>query len=134
MKTNLELVKSLYLGDAEQNGKNLQAILAPEFEWTESAGFPYTGKFHTFEEVANGLFVPLTTEWIGFRAEVQSFYDAGDTIIAMGFYRATYKKTHRAMEALFAHFWTLKNGRVVKYVQCADTKKVWEAFGDAGAS
>ncbi len=128
MKTNLEIIQSIYLGDAEQNAKNLQAILAAEFEWREAAGFPYTGTFHSFEEIVKNLFAPLASEWTEFRAQAGKFYDAGETIIATGFYHGTYKKTNRAMEAAFAHVWTLKDGKIVKYIQCADTRKVWEAM------
>lgn len=129
--TNLEIIQGIYLGTAEQNAKNLEAVLAPQFEWKEAAGFPYTGTFHTFEDVANTLFAPLASEWTGFRAEVANFYDAGQTIIATGFYHGTYKKTNRPMQAAFAHVWTLKDGKIVKYVQCADSKKVWDAMDGA---
>ena len=128
MKTNLEIIKGIYSGDAGENVKNIGTIVAEEFEWRETAGFPYTGTFHRFDQVLNGLFVPLATEWIDFRAEAESFYDAGESIIVTGFYRAAYKKTSRFMEARFTHIWTLKNERIVKYIQCADTKKVWEAM------
>jgi len=128
MMTNLEIIKSIYLGDAEQNAKNLKAILAAEFEWREAAGFPYTGIFHSFDEVSKNLFAPLATEWLNFRAQVENFHDAGQTIIATGFYHGTYKKTNRSMKAGFAHVWTLKDGAIVAYLQCADTKKVWEAM------
>jgi hypothetical protein len=30
--------------------------------------------------------------------------------------------------AVFAHIWTFKNGKIVKYVQNVDTKKVWDAI------
>lgn len=128
MKSNLEIIQSIYLGDAEQNAKNLQAILAPVFEWQEAAGFPYTGIFHTFQEVVSNLFVPLASEWTDFRAQVEKFHDAGECIIAAGFYTGIYKKTNRPMKAAFAHTWTLKDGKIIKYIQCADTKKVWEAM------
>jgi len=128
MKTNLEMIQSIYLGDAEQNIKNLQAILAPQFEWSEAAGFPYTGTFYSFEEVMNGLFAHLAGEWTGFRAQAEKFYDAGETIITTGFYQGIYKKTNRPMKAAFAHAWTLNDGKIVKYTQCADTRKVWEAM------
>jgi ketosteroid isomerase-like protein len=131
MKTNLEIIQSIYLGNAEQNARNLEAILASHFEWTEAAGFPYTGIFYTYAEIANSLFAPLASEWIGFRAEVASFYDAGETIIAAGVYHGIYKKTGRAMQAAFTHVWTLEDGKIVKYVQCADTKKVWDAMAGA---
>ena len=131
MKTNLAIIKGIYLGDAQQNARNLEAVLAPQFEWREAAGFPYTGSFHNFDEVAKNLFAPLATEWTGFRAHVDNFFDAGATIVVTGFYRGTYNKTQRAMEAAFAHVWTLQNGKIVRYVQCADTKKVWDAMQGA---
>ncbi|HEY6250206.1 MAG TPA: nuclear transport factor 2 family protein [Candidatus Angelobacter sp.] len=128
MRTNLEIIKSIYLGDAEESKRNLQSILSPDVEWTEAAGFPYAGTYHGVEEVGKNVFARLASEWIGFRADVANFYDAGDTIIATGFYRAAYRPTGKPMEASFAHVWTLKSGKIVKYVQYADTRKVWEAM------
>lgn len=128
MKTNLEIIKSIYLGDAEESKRNLQSTLSPDVEWTEAAGFPYAGTYRGVEAVAKNVFARLAADWIGFRADVDHFYDAGETVIATGFYRATCRTTGKPMEASFAHTWTLKNGRVIKYVQYADTKKVWEAM------
>lgn len=128
MKTNLEIIKSIYTGDAEESKRSLQSILSPDVEWTETAGFPYAGQYHGVEAVGKNVFARLAADWIGFRADVENFYDAGDTIISAGFYRATYRKTGKPMEASFTHTWTLKNGKIVKYVQCADTRKVWEAM------
>ena len=86
MKTNLETIQGIYEGDAEQIAKNLQSALAPRFEWTEAAGFPYAGTYHSMEEVGKNVFARLATEWDGYRAEVDKFYDAGDTIIVTGRY------------------------------------------------
>ena len=126
--TNLEIIKGIYSGNAEQIAKNLQAALAPKFEWTEAAGFPYAGTYHSLEEVAKNVFVRLSTEWIDYRADAEGFYDAGNTIIVTGYYRGNYRKTNGRMDAAFAHIWTLENGKIVKYVQNVDTKKVWDAI------
>jgi ketosteroid isomerase-like protein len=128
VKTNLEMIKSIYHGGAEESKRNLQSLLSPNVEWTETAGFPYSGTYHGVQEVVKNVFANLAGDWIGFRADAENIYDAGETIIATGFYRATYRKTGKPMEASFAHVWTLKNGRIVKYVQYADTRKVWEAM------
>lgn len=128
MKTNLEMIKSIYSGDAEASKRNLESILAADVEWTETAGFPYAGTYHGPAEVGQNVFARLAADWIGFRADVEHFYDAGDTVIAAGFYRATCRKTGKPMEARFVHTWTLKTGKIVKYVQCVDTQKVWEAM------
>ncbi len=126
--TNLETIKSIYSGGAEQAAKTLQAALAPQFEWTEAAGFPYAGTFRTFEDVGKNVFARLATEWLDYRAAAENFYDAGDTIISTGRYLGTYRKSNGKMDAVFTHIWTFKNGKIVKYVQNVDTKKVWDAI------
>jgi len=129
LKTNLEVIQGIYKGDAEQIAKNLQAALAPRFDWTEAAGFPYAGTFHTLEEVGMNVFARLSTEWIDYRAETESFFDAGDTIVVTGYYKGTYRQSGGIMDARFAHIWTFKDGKIVKYIQNVDTKKVWDAIG-----
>jgi len=128
MKTNLEVVKGIYTDNPEQIAKNLQSALAPRFDWTEAAGFPYAGTFHTMEEVGKNVFARLATEWEGYRAAVESFYDAGDTIIVTGRYLGKYKASGGNMDAVFAHIWNFKDGKIVNYTQNVDTKKVWDAI------
>jgi uncharacterized protein len=124
MSANLELIKSTYvLGPAA-----LIAALAPDVEWTEAAGFPYGGTYRGLDEIAQNVFARLGSEWEGFKADVENLHDAGDTIIATGFYRGTYRKTNRPMEASFAHVFTLKDGKIVRFVQYVDSRKVWEAI------
>jgi len=126
---NLDVVKTIYYADGpEQIAKNLQAALAPRFEWTEAAGFPYAGTYRTMEEVGRNVFARLATEWEGYRAAVESFYDAGDTIIVTGRYLGKYKASGGNMDAVFAHIWNFKDGKIVKYTQNVDTKKVWDAI------
>src|ERR1700678_2982414 len=124
MSANLELVKSTYLlGPAA-----LIAALAPDVEWTEAAGFPYGGTYRGIDEIVKNVFARLGSEWEGFKADVENFHDAGDTIIATGFYLGTYRKTSRPMKASFAHVFTLKDGRIVRFIQFVDSRKVWEAI------
>ena len=129
MSGNLDTVKGIYnSGDPEQITRCLQAALASEFEWIEAPGFPYAGTYHSMYEVAKNVFVRLATEWDNYRAVAEHFYEAEDTIIVTGRYLGTYKKSGGTMDAVFAHFWTFKHGKIVKYVQNVDTKKVWDAI------
>jgi ketosteroid isomerase-like protein len=127
MSTNLEIVKNTYeLGPAA-----FLAALAPDVEWTEAAGFPYAGTYRGADEIVRNVFARLGSEWEGFKADVDQVYDAGDTIIATGFYRATYRNTNRPMEASFAHVLTFRDGKIVRFVQYVDSKKVWDAMDGA---
>ncbi|MGA2715921.1 MAG: nuclear transport factor 2 family protein [Bryobacteraceae bacterium] len=124
MSANLELIKRTYAVGPEA----LMPALAPDVEWTEAAGFPYAGTYRGIDEIVKNVFARLGSEWEGFKPDVENFYDAGGKIIATGFYRGTYRKTNLPMEASFAHVFTLEDGKIVRFVQYVDSRKVWEAI------
>ncbi|WP_269934510.1 nuclear transport factor 2 family protein [Serratia liquefaciens] len=131
MPTNLEIVRATYQGgSAEENGRNLLAALAPDAEWTEAAGFPYAGTYIGPQAIFKNVHQRLGTEWQGYRADVDHFYDAGDTVIAQGFYHGTYAATGKSFTASFAHIYQLRAGKIVKFVQIVDSAKVLEAMQD----
>ncbi len=70
----------------------------------------------------------LATEWNDFKAEPDEFLDAGERIVALGNYSGSYKATVKSMNVPFAHVWTLRDGKIVKFVQYTDTLKVSEAL------
>ncbi|MBE9041232.1 nuclear transport factor 2 family protein [Oscillatoriales cyanobacterium LEGE 11467] len=124
---NLDIIKTLY--QAFENGEIdiILDILDPNVEWHESEKLPYGGTFVGRDAVLAGVFEKIGLEWENFEARVEEFLDAGDTIVALGFDRGTYKTTGKSMQAPTASVWTLKQGKVVKFVQYIDTIKVCEA-------
>ena len=131
MPSNLDLIRSTYEGPSEENGKHLLAALAPDAEWVEAAGFPYAGTYVGPDAIIANVFQRLATEWIGYRAEVASYLEAGDQVVAFGFYSGTYKATGRSMRASFAHRYTLKAGKIVRMVQYVDSHMVQQALIEA---
>ena len=124
---NLDIIKTLY--QAFENGEieTILDILDPNVEWHESEKLPYGGTFIGRDAVFAGVFEKIGDQWENFQAHVEEFIDGGDRIITLGFDRGTYKATGKSMEAPTASIWTLKNGKVIKFVQYIDTMKVWEA-------
>jgi uncharacterized protein len=125
---NLAAIRSTYEGPSVDNGARLGALLAVDVEWTEAAGFPYGGIYRGLDAVSAGVFARLGSEWEGYRAVPDAYHDAGDTIIVTGVYHGTYRTTGRAMQASFAHVWTLRAGKIVRFVQYVDSAKVREAM------
>jgi ketosteroid isomerase-like protein len=121
---NLEIVQSLYHAFAEQDREQILAIFDPGIEWIQSAGFPGGGRYAGAEAVMDGVFGRLGREWEGWRAEVGRWLDAGESIVALGEYHGTNRATGRAMTAAFAHVLWLREGRVVRFEQYADTATV----------
>ncbi len=97
-------------------------------EWTEAEGFPYGGTYTGANAILENVFMKHGTEWEGFSAVPDELLDAGNNIVALGHYSGKFNKTGKSMRVPFAHVWTLRDGKIVKFVQYTDTLKVSEAL------
>jgi uncharacterized protein len=125
--TNLQRVREAYDAFARGDVPAVLALLDPSIEWTEATGFPYGGTYRGPQAVLEGVFMRLGGEWDGFTVAPDAFHDAGDTIVARGWYSGAFRATGKTFRARFAHVWTLRNGQAVEFEQFADTAKVREA-------
>jgi hypothetical protein len=126
--SNVDIIKSLYQAFEQGDISRVFDVLDPNVEWIESEGIPYGGTFIGHEAVLNGVFQKIGAEWDNFQAHVDEFIDAGNTVITLGFDSGTYKATGKSIRAATASIWTLKHGKVVKFVQYIDTLKVVTAL------
>ena len=128
MSGNLDIIRSTYEGPSEDNGKHLLSALAPDAVWVEAPGFPYAGSYVGAEAIIANVFHRLATEWIDYKANVHSYMEEGDKVAAFGVYSGTYKATGKAMQAIFAHRYELKNGKIVHMTQYVDSHMVQQAM------
>jgi len=126
--TNVELIKNLYQAFAQGDIPAVLQSFDENIEWTEAEGFPYGGTYRGGEAVVENVFMKLATEWTDFKADPNEFLDAGERIVALGNYSGSYNQTGKSMNVSFAHVWTLKDGKIIKFVQYTDTLKVSEAL------
>ena len=105
----------------------VRPLLDPQIEWTEAEGFPLAGTYHGPDAVVRGVLMRLAAEWADFQTAADTFVDGGETIVVLGHYRGTYKATGRSVRAPFAHVWTVRDGKAVRYVQYTDTWLVRQA-------
>lgn len=124
----VETLRNTYGAFASGDIPAVLAILDPKIEWTEAKGFPYGGTYVGPEEVLVNVFMKLGTEWNGYSAKPTEYIDAGERVVVLGQYSGSYKATGRNFTADFAHVWTFKNGKAVKFVQYTDTVLVREAL------
>jgi uncharacterized protein len=126
--SNLNSVQKVYEAFAKGDIPSVLGFLTPDTDWTEAEGFPYAGTYRGPRAVLEGVFMRLGSEWKGFAAVPDEFIDGGDTIVALGKYSGTYKKTGKSFEANFAHVWKLKDGKAVRFIQYVDTLLVHRAL------
>lgn len=128
MNKNFEAIKSHYAGS---DRKDLGAMMAPitdKSAWTEMAGFPYAGTYVGRDAIIAGVFKRIGDEWDGYNFALERLVDGGDTIVGIGNYTGTYKKTGKKMNARVVHVWSMDDGKVVRFEQFTDTKLVAEAL------
>lgn len=119
--TNTEIVKGSY--DAFGRGDVAAALspFAPDIDWAEADGSLYPGTFVGPEAVLKHVFFRFVTEWEGFAAAPTQFVAEGDTVVALGRYVGTYRATGKSIDVPFAHIWTMKDGKAVRFRQHTDT-------------
>lgn len=126
--SNLNSVKAVYQAFAKTDIPSVIGFLSPDIDWTEAEGFPYGGTYHGPHAVLSGVFMRLGSEWNGFAAVPDEFIDGGDTVVALGKYSGTYKRTGKSFEANFAHVWKIQDGKAIRFTQYVDTLLVHRAL------
>lgn len=109
--------------DASSRG-DLDGMLAPlsaDASWIEAAGSPYAGTYVGPAAVAAQVFARIGSEWDGYRFDLEELVDGGDTVVGIGTYTGVFRATGREMSARVAHVWHVRDGRVVRFEQVADS-------------
>lgn len=129
MSKNYEAIKAHYAGS---DNKDLAAMMAPITDrtaWTEMEGFPYAGTYVGTVAIIEGVFKRIGDEWEGYTFSLERLVDGGSTILGIGTYSGTYKRTGRPMKARVVHVWDVEDGKVLRFEQFTDTKLVAQATG-----
>jgi ketosteroid isomerase-like protein len=128
MHDNLRIVRSVYDAFARGDVPAALAVLAPDVKWTEAEGFPYAGTYSGPDAVLENVFMKLGMEWEGYAAVPHEFVAQGDAVVSLGQYSGKYKATGKSFSAPFAHVWTLRDGKVLRFRQYTDTAVVQRAL------
>lgn len=127
MRTHLQIVADHYAASARGDLTGMLADLASDVAWTEMAGSAYPGTYIGAQAIIDGVFAVIGRDWDGFRLQLARLVDGGDTIVALGDYLGTHRRTGRAMQARVAHVWQLADGQVRRFEQFCDTQVMAEA-------
>ncbi len=125
---NKQIIENSYQSFATGDIPGLLGTFDENIEWTEAEGFPHGGTYVGADAIVENVFMTLGSEWEGFSAVPDEILDAGERIVALGHYSGKYHATGKSMKVPFAHVWTLRGGKIVKFVQYTDTLKVSEAL------
>jgi len=125
---NVQVIRELYEAFGRGDVPTVLGKMDQSIEWNEAENFiyadrnPYVGPLAVLEAVL----MRFGAEWEGFTVTPEEWLDAGDRIVVLGTYSGTHKATGRQLRAQFAHIWSVREGRVVRFQQYTDTKQFAE--------
>ena len=133
MSNNLDLIRAIYEAFAAGDVPGIVSRMASDIVWNEAENFPYAdgNPYQGPDAILGGVFARLGSEWEGFAAVPEEYFDAGDTIIVLGRYRGTFRSTGRAMDAQMVHVWRVREGKAAAFQQYTDTLAAARATGAA---
>ncbi|KAB2832938.1 MAG: DUF4440 domain-containing protein [Candidatus Dadabacteria bacterium] len=127
-KENVRKIHDIYEAFNKGDYSAVIAALDPEVEWRMAENFIYTGEKPKLgpQAVLEG-FRQIAKDWEDFAVSPEVLHDAGDAVVAEGYYTGTHRKSGKDVRAQFAHFYKLRNGRVTEFQQYTDTAQFRDA-------
>jgi uncharacterized protein len=122
-QSGIDVVQELYRVALANQEDTIVQLVTPDIVWEILDSFPH-GDIYAGIPAIFGQFLPkLQADFHDWHAQPDEFIDAGATIVALGHYSGTLKTNGVHIIAPFCHIWTLKNGKIARLRQFADTAK-----------
>lgn len=120
--TNLETVKAMYAAFGRGDLPFILAQLDPDVSWEFEgpAEMALAGMRRGPAEVV-GFFEGILKEHAEPVLEPQHFLADGDQVATFGRYTVILKATGQRVSSPYAHYWTFRNGKAVRYVNFLNT-------------
>ena len=129
--SNGDRMRGLYDAFGRGDVPTVLASFDPNIVWMEAENINYADRnpYRGPQAVTEGIFMRIGQDWNNFKVTVDQIVDGGDTVVALGRYTGTNKATGQPLDAQFAHVWTLRDGKVVRFQQYADTAQFAKVTG-----
>ena len=129
---NIRLVREIYHAIKRDDHAAYRRLVASDISWEVVKGYPeggdYAGRDAVFE--GDGFFPKLYAQFDQWHAVTHEYLDAGANIIALGTYKGRVIANGNKVESSFAHIWTIRDGKLARMRQFADTVQFAIALAD----
>ena len=128
---NVPIIQKLYDDFAKGDIKAVGAAMDAKIEWNEAENFPYAdgNPYIGFDAILEGVFGRIGAEWDYWDLTDLNYHDiTNNKVLVTGRYQGKYKKNGATINLQMAHLWDLKDNKVTKFQQFADTKGIADAI------
>lgn len=131
MQANVDLIKQLYEYLATNDKESYLKLCDDNIEWLATKDATHglgkcSGKKEIFEE-----FLPrFYSNFKEFRGIPEEFLDAGENVVVLGKYHIV-SKTGESFKASFASIFTIKDDKIIRFRNYADSATIQSALPEA---
>lgn len=104
-------------------------LLDDDIVWVVLDSFPEGGRYVGREAVTERFFPAVKAHFTEYVAQPETLLAGATDVATTGFYRVR-TPLGRTGEIAFAHFWTIRNGKIAAFHQVADTAKLRDLLID----
>lgn len=125
MTTPTHVIRAFYRALSGGDVTGAIRLMADNIEWTTMWHYKVDGPGPT--KVVEGLLMPLMAEWSSFALTPTDYFTEGDNVVSIGSFKGVHGASGKAVDAGYAHVWTVQNGKIARFRQYIDTLAVAEA-------
>jgi ketosteroid isomerase-like protein len=123
---NIALVRRLY--ESKMAPEVTKEVIAPDLIWDITPGFPNSGVYHGWDDVAQNFFGQIMPNYESFGAVPEEYFaDDDNHVFVFGHYHAETRSGNTA-DVRFIHLWTVRDGQLVRMRQAADSYVLRQAL------
>jgi len=132
---NVALIKKMYAAFSSGDVQTILDSISEDAEWVNygPSSIPYAGSWRGRSQVGE-FFQAIGSSTKGSKVTPDAVIGDSDTVMATGRYIATVRDNGAEIDVPIAHVFTVRNGKVSKWVGLSDTAKVAEAHTRAAAA
>jgi ketosteroid isomerase-like protein len=130
-KENIAVVQQAYAAFQRADIAGVLALVAEDVEWEGVKGVPASvpfGGLRRGRAQVSEFFATVGREEEFTRFEPREFFAAGDRVVALGSYEARVKRTGRSFSGDWAMAFTIREGKIVRFAEYADSYGIAAAF------
>lgn len=125
----------MYAAFAKRDIRTILNAMADDVEWILDAPpvVPYPGRRRGPAQAAD-FFALLGSTERDQKLTIDEYIDGGDNIVTLGRYTATVKNTGKKIDAQILHVFTIKNGKITRFIDGIDTAQLADAHSGRAVS
>jgi len=131
---SVQVVRDAYEAMARGDLPALLGAMADDVEWHEAEGMPYGGVYHGADAVAHNVLGPITTDIPDFAVTPEEYIAEGESVAVVVRYTGSGKATGKELNLPVVHVWDVRDGKIARFRQFADTASFLEVVPAAAAT